>query len=375
MRQMADSDYTLIKFEGGRFEDMPGIPADVLGEVVRFNTLLVSVARSIWLDRNGRKRVPKGFNESLQLRLTEVRRGSVMPVLLPGLEDGSNGQLPGTDPEFQGLLMDAQTEIGGAIDALHEGDDLPPTFPEISLKDLEQLGRSLDPGEACRVLRRGGTFSSKYDRRSRQRLAQKISAGSEVNIEGSLVGRIGKVDPNRLVFEFFDRSGVKVDGKFSESDHFEDLKEGSQAWADAPFVRLKCQFVANIHDELQRIDDVAEVETVIGKDDNLGDSLWHLMELPAGWLDGDGQEISENAIELARDFAAQLEVAEMAGLDAGPTAEGGVVLDQEHTERRWLMEIDAEGGVHVVTIDGSVDTASPAQTVSEAVESYRGFLD
>src|SRR4051794_12864381 len=70
-----------LRFRGGRYE-LPGYPIDTVAELVRYERLVFDVARSLWMRRNAdRRRLPAGFKDSMQLRIVDVERGSVVPVL------------------------------------------------------------------------------------------------------------------------------------------------------------------------------------------------------------------------------------------------------------------------------------------------------
>ena len=74
-------DPTPLRFEGGRFDEA-GYPLDALGELVRYERLVVEVARGLWMDKHPtRKRAPRHFDNALRLRLSAVEDGSVIPVL------------------------------------------------------------------------------------------------------------------------------------------------------------------------------------------------------------------------------------------------------------------------------------------------------
>lgn len=73
--------FAFFSLTGDRF-DAPGMPADTAKEVGFFREAVLSVARQLWLDANpGRSRVPAGFAEAFDLRLTAVHEGSAVPQL------------------------------------------------------------------------------------------------------------------------------------------------------------------------------------------------------------------------------------------------------------------------------------------------------
>src|SRR5690606_34030521 len=69
------------RLQGGRYEQQ-GLAVEVLAEFARYERLVVDVAWGLYKQRHAsRQRVPRGFASSFSLRLSDIRRGSVIPVL------------------------------------------------------------------------------------------------------------------------------------------------------------------------------------------------------------------------------------------------------------------------------------------------------
>jgi hypothetical protein len=74
--------FAYFSLDGARF-NAPGMPVDAAREVEFFHDAVLQAARQRWLDANpGRSRVPVGFADAFDLRLTGVRPGSAKPQLL-----------------------------------------------------------------------------------------------------------------------------------------------------------------------------------------------------------------------------------------------------------------------------------------------------
>ena len=84
--------FAYFSLDGARF-NAPGMPVNAAREVEFFHDAILQAARQRWLDANpGRTRVPAGFADAFDLRLTGVRPGSAKPQLLlhrpPSVSDG-----------------------------------------------------------------------------------------------------------------------------------------------------------------------------------------------------------------------------------------------------------------------------------------------
>ncbi|MDX6764631.1 hypothetical protein SIN09_35915, partial [Streptomyces sp. F8] len=125
--------------KGGRYEQR-GLPVEVLSEFARYERLVIDVAKGIYKRRHAmRQRVPRGFTSSFSLRLSEVRRGSVIPVLEVAPQDSSTL----FDDDDSGIFEEARLVIQRALKSIGEGDGIPGDFPVNALREFSRFGRSL----------------------------------------------------------------------------------------------------------------------------------------------------------------------------------------------------------------------------------------
>jgi len=201
-----------------------------------------------------------------------------------------------------------------------------------------------------------------------------LQSRQEVEISGELIGRLSEVDADRQSFQFTDRSGGKVPGAFSRRGLFAGIKGATDRTPDAPFVRLSCTYLTDLESNVTSVRDVDEVEILVGTDDPLGPRLRELLALPRGWRDGEGQAIAVEAIERVRDFAAELDEEDAAGLSLFPTLDGGVRVERQIAGRRWSLEVE-DGEVTVTTIGDDGPDVQDASSLSKAGVSLPAFLD
>src|SRR5690606_5839883 len=84
------SPFGYLRLAGGRFDAAEGLPVTSAAELERYALLVSTVARELYLRAHPkRQRVPRGFDQAFDLRLTRVGRGSQIPVLVrPTVNDG-----------------------------------------------------------------------------------------------------------------------------------------------------------------------------------------------------------------------------------------------------------------------------------------------
>ena len=340
-----------------------GYPVEALAELARYERLLQQVARGLWKDENpARVRAPRNFKNSLRLRLVAVEPGCVIPVLEREQRGGEPGQLF-TTPDV--WIERSAHAIADAIAAVGEG-RVPPDFPKDALDGLESFGSGLREDEEV-VMDRNGAGDVVYSQRVRHSL---ISLRHEhvVEISGELIGRLSEIDADKQGFQFTDRSGVKVPGTFSRRGLFTSIKGATDRTQEAPFVRLTCTYLTDLQSNVTSVQDVDEVEVLVGADDRLGPRLRELLALPRNWRDGDGLPPNVEAIEWVRDFAAEIEEDEASGLSLFPTLDGGVLVERQIGPRRWSLEVNEDGEVSVTIAgeegSGVLDVSDSASAVT-----------
>jgi len=364
----------LLRLCGGRFDDagsgVAGFPLEIIGELARYERLLVQVARGLWMSEHPqRKRAPKRFDESLRLLLTAVEDGSVAPVL-QRRESVSSARL--FDPDR--WIDKSQRTIADTIAAVVAKQPLPGDFPMAATSSLVQFGSALQADETCLLFRDGET-EVQYTQSARRHLVA-ITSSEDIKIQGDLVGRISAFDANRQTFEFVDRLGHRVDGRFEQLSLLYAMKQATDRDPVAPFVRLSCRYSTDTQGYLSAIDDVDDLETVVAPDDPLGSKLRRLLELADDWCDGEGTAPHVDAIEWARDFAAEVADERRTALLAFPTLEGGVLLEQQVDDRRWSIEIDSVGDAFVLAVEADKPSQSfEPQDVTEAADSFSRFFE
>ena|SRR5690625_2592878 len=152
-----DDDFVRVRFAGGRF-DSHTIPFDVLPDLAAYRDLVVEVAKHLFRERNDdRQRVPKGFEESFQLGLSQVIQGNSATALAQRLEtlDGQPteaGQAEFGFPRYS-EFEDARDLLDRVIAAANNDRALPQEFPRELVGKFNRFGQSLRGGEHAELSR------------------------------------------------------------------------------------------------------------------------------------------------------------------------------------------------------------------------------
>lgn len=353
-----------LRLTGGRYEDR-GLPLEGLPELVQYERLVVDVAKVLWLRAHpDRKRVPKGFSKVVGLRLTAVEDGSAIPVLMRPEDPGA---LPDIDP--RSALDDAQDLVDRAFQEIVSQNRLPSDFPTELSSHFLRIGRTLQGNEAIEFGKPHSSHSARYTQSVRKRFLT-ASQTQDFPVDGLLVGQITALDTDDLTLTITDLSGRKIPASYTDDAMTPDLLEVFNRRDVAPVVRLDCTQLVAPDESVKGVEDIREIEIFLTSENIPGRArLLELLQLEAGWLEGEGEPPDLLALEKTRDV---LHYANEVGLSLPgifPRIDGTILL-QWITERDvWTILVRGEGPMSADVLDVVGDIARDAlvETPSEAI--------
>lgn len=331
---------------GGRFERQ-GMPVETLVELAAYRTLVVGVAKELFRQANpNRQRVPRGFEERLDLRLQTVEDGSVMPVLDRAVGDG---ELLTADDEF----TNARDVIGRAIDAVASDQPVPQDFPRSALLLFNGFGQKLRAGEAVELRRGNETQGPRYTPEVRRKLVLQDRHSVQQEIDD--IGWVSEVDGDRMRCLIRLRTSPAATAVAAPLDEltFAAVKDVLEPRGEGPPVRLSGVGVYDSYQRLIRFDAIHEVSVIEEADElqRIDERLDELSALRAGWLDGDGRAIAESAIDNARRALPDLLGRDVPRVRIFPTPEGGVQAEWTVADTELGVTFDADGSVYAISVN------------------------
>ena len=288
-----NNDFVRVRFAGGRF-DSHTIPFDVLPDLAAYRDLVVEVAKHLFRERNSdRQRVPKGFEESFQLGLSQVIQGNSATALAQRLEILEEQP---TDAVQAGLgflryveFEDARDLLDRVIAAANDGQALPQEFPRKLVGKFNRFGQSLRAGEHAE-LSHGRMAPVRYDSETRKRIV--LSANS--TYENALDQRFTLTggDLHSRVVHLVDEDGV----------HF-DLPVDTVEECEKAIARRRHQVRVvgtGLFDRQDRLTKITKYKELIYTDDEpqqrLEERLDEISRTPAGWYSGQNPAPDVSAI-------------------------------------------------------------------------------
>ena len=371
MSNPADQSFGSIRFVGGRYEQF-GLPISAMAELERYSKLVGTVAHFLYLQRNPRrKRVPRGFDNALELRLIGVEQGSVVPVLERAPSDEAD--LIGTLDIYE----ESRRLINSALREAAASDSLPFEFPRKAIRELVQFGRSLGDDERIELSGRGEPTAilDKAVRQKVQRLADLDALDVETVVLGQVTGLRSKPQQFDLLLPAPESRSIQ--GTYSDPAMFDVLWEFTGFVDQAPLASLAGVVRQGRDGELLSITDVLGIEAALPP--AWTERIREIASVPDGWL-------SPLSVPPTREVLDILEVLLLGCVDQGlgrplmfPSGEGGVQLEWRGAEKNVEIEILNSGKIEAAWFeprgDGCVDRIFLFSDIEDVVDFVGANVD
>jgi hypothetical protein len=357
MTEFPDQDTRVIaamRLSGRRF-DSEGMPADSLVEVAAFEDLIRSLARLYWFDRHpDRKRLPKGYDNDITLRLTSIAEGSAVPVL----EHDSilmADEMFGPD-EIKHDYKRAVSTIGDFITyGFADSGQIPDDIRRLPASKVKKFGQSMHRGEAIQVAAALPAEPAEWDQITRY--TPDARSHALVGLVGSFTQRV-KVEGQ--VIDFKVNTGQLV---VRDRDHKGDipipyLESGVAVSIDSARQLFECEAEGigefSADGRLLRMASVSSLAVIdVTEDARIARaSLDALADLDQGWVDGDtGQAVAPSVLERGRAVIDAMIALSNITRTVAPTEEGGVTFFWPDAENQLSIEVEPSGSLYVHITD------------------------
>lgn len=326
-----NGNFVRVRFAGGRF-DSHTIPFDVLPDLAAYRDLVVEVAKHLFRERNtDRQRVPKGFEESFQLGLSQVIQGNSATALAQRLEpqDGQPSEVvqAGFDFPRYGEFEDARDLLDRVISAANDGHPLPPEFPRELVGKFNRFGQSLRPGEHTE-LSHGRTTPVRYDSDTRKRIVLSANPTYENALDQKFMLTGGEI--RACIVHLADEHGNRFDLRVDTDEECE--KAISRRRHQVRLIGI------GLFDRQDRLTKIIKSKELIYTDDEpqepLEERLREIAGTPSGWYSADNPAPDASAIDRMRKLV--LLITTEAGVPTPyvyPLPDGGITC--EWTRGDW----------------------------------------
>ncbi len=359
-----------LRYVGGRF-DGARLPLEVLGDLPAFRDLLVAYAKDLWrLSHADRQRLPKGFDQSISFDLVSLTEGSAIPQI-DWSRQSAQAVLPGFGDELSEIVEGSYEKIVKLIDGA-ANDQFPTSLSSEHIRALNKLGSGLKSGEKIEFLGSSGAdgkvvYLDTYRRKS---LITHVRETYQIRFEGIGVLQGLHVDGSISVFtEEYGEIKILVD-----RDRIAEEFDGNTG----------CDIQFSLKIELDNKDifrGVVEVYDVDLIDAELSDNIMKCREriteigrLGRGWLNGDADAISQNAVVAAEGFLRK-RPSYSENYKIFPTPVGGIVFEMDVGGWDYSVEFSPEGTVEMYGIEIDGNNELEPQHFAEVGDDFLGFFD
>ncbi len=280
---MSSIEFLLPRLQGERFANGL-IPLEFLADLAALGEMIIEVARWRYMEANpNRQRSPRGFADSISLKLTRVDTGSAIPVIIlePAKKD-----LEGTPLPYQQFFEQARDYIVDAIASAEPGAQPSANdhLPERYLAYFNRIGQGLRDDECLELPSLKRDVPARLTRETRQRLLHRSSV-DKFRRNVTLRGVVPEADQRSMTFELQPAYGSRVTGPMPEQ-HQQTIIDAFNGYREN--ARLLVQGIG-LYDRQGRISGLEYISHA---------SLLDPLDVPArldefrnmhnGWLEGGG---------------------------------------------------------------------------------------
>lgn len=281
-------DFLAPTLTGKRFDDH-SIPLELLEDFAAFEQLLVEMAKVVYLEKNeSRQRVPRGFEDSVSLKLYDIGEGSAIPkialiyalatakVATPTLE-----LFPEANYTY---FEEARDRIFKGIDAANVGEKITDFIPENLLGFFNKIGKRLKDDEAINF-NPTSPKNLKLDRATRKKLVLASSSTKQFTEETTIIALIPEADKSKQTFTLLVNGIQRINADLPES-HYNTILKAFNDYENNCKVSVKGIGRFNQLDKLEGFESIEQISII----DPL-DVIYRLEEislLKDGWLNDEG---------------------------------------------------------------------------------------
>ena len=342
---MPNGSFLQIRLAGDRFSDH-SVPFDTLLGIAQFKALIVEASRLEYLKhQKRRKRIPRGFSQSIELKLTSIEVGSA--------QVGIGLALSGT----QSLIASQESYFARGRDRLIKtiqkaGNGEKMESAEVSKKmsnGFDSIARILEDGEELHVIRPNGTANEReravFTKEIAARIRNTSASDADVSADIETCGYISEFNQENNTFRLRLRDGTKFNPSISAEllDTALDVFNGYRRGLQAHFRGTGLKNSAGRIVEVNRITHLHIMDNPL----NISDQLDDIRKLNNGWLDGEGTAPSRDGINWIESKLRMYIPSNFPPLYLYPTEAGGILIEWSIESNESSIEVDLESHIGI----------------------------
>lgn len=310
------------------------IPLEILKDLSVLEEMLKSVAKWRYLQDNPqRQRIPRGFADGFELKLSHIEKGSSVPVITLSEASPHPSMFPSQNRVY---LEQARDSIVRAIGAVNHGEPATGHLRRQDLAYFNRFGRFLRNDEYIELISNEYSTPVRLTRETRQKL---ILESNDALPARSVVlrGLIPEADQDRRTFVLELPDGGKVSVPIPDQ-YIDTIIEAFSGYRMNVRVLLRGMGKYDRYDRLVGVEPVDQISRLDPMDIRI--RLDEMRRLEDGWLNGDGKapgsdELEWLAVVFDRYYPGDLPIPYLY-----PTAEGGVQAEWSLSDNEISLEVN-----------------------------------
>lgn len=361
-----------VRFRGGRFDDVDGMPLEALPELSVLNDLLVTLGEELWRQKVGKQRIhDDSYPDPPRLSIKRFENASSIPVIerqvtdIPEAEDGFDPYEASRD------LVEA------TFKEIVSSNKLPASFPDKYSQKLRRFGKTLKTNEWAAFQTRDesgdwvenafsptvrSTFWESYD----------LLAESDEVIVGK-VENLGRSKDEGLNFIFRRANQQALTGQLPDRQLWNDLHAALGKADRYPYCRLHVHAEKDAMGRLRRICSVERVEVMETSVEGWHERFEELAD--SAFTNEIGAEpVETESLERAAAIIAKAMERNLEVPVVFPSHEGGVSLIWQTESDRTTVYIEPGEPYEVENVPEGPIEPYTSLDVAEVIESVRGYV-
>lgn len=321
------------KMVGKRFEDH-SVPLELLKDLAVVEEMFIEIAKWKYkLEHSERKNVPKGFTESVSLKLGDIKTGCAIPVIRMSYETDELIPIMGS------YLEQARDSFVGAINAATFKERIEDHLPKPLLAYFDRLGRGLKDGESIEFTPDSLDRKAALTPEVRKVLVQASQISEKTN-EVKFNCRISEYDKGNMTCQVEQPNCPKI--RMEIPSHLKGtVDEAFYGYEKGALVLLQGVGKFNENDKLIGFESVEHLSILDPND--IGTRIEELKGLSDGWLgEGKGLAPKVEGLDWVNEAFHANYPEELAFPFLYPTAEGGVQAEWEFGDFDMSFQINLE---------------------------------
>jgi hypothetical protein len=294
------------KLTGKRFDDH-SIPIELLEDFAAFEELIIELAKVIYLEKNtSRQRVPRGFSESVSLKLSGIDKGSAIPVIDLSYASGNTQSSSPTLELFPdanyAYFEEARDRIFSGIEAANENGSVTKYIPENLLGYFNRIGKRLKDDETI-FFNPGINDKARLNIITRKKIVLASSTINVITAETTIIALIPEADKEKRTFTMQVEGGNRIVANIPEA-HYDTVIKAFTEYEKNCKVSIKGigRFNKQLLDKLESFESIEQFSIIDPLD--VYYRLTEISGLSDGWLDGEGIAPNEQGLKW---FASEFE--------------------------------------------------------------------